>query len=110
LFGRTLHYQRTDADAKCVGLAAFIRENGGAAKPTVGKTNDFWRKRREKSRWTEKSENGPKPFGRNFVIEGALCVPDGRSPMGVWLEVGETDPIQPVPGSWKWRAGPGVAL
>ena len=29
----------------------------------------------------------PTPFGRNFVVEGALTTPDGRSPVvrGVWF-------------------------
>lgn len=39
------------------------------------------------ARHHEVAETVPTPFGRNFVIEGALPAPDGRSPKvrGVWF-------------------------
>ena len=39
------------------------------------------------ARHHEVVETVPTPFGRNFVIEGALPAPDGRSPKvrGVWF-------------------------
>jgi hypothetical protein len=39
------------------------------------------------ARQDEVIEIVPPPFGRNFVVEGALAAPDGRSPRarGVWF-------------------------
>lgn len=83
------HYLLSTAHRDGQHKAEFFRSSGF----TIEAWEELAAALLDHARKYEVVEIVPTPFGRNFVIEGALAAPDGRSPQvrGVWFIAKNTE-------------------